>query len=180
MASESQQSGFDLGGAVNSAADWLSSAPIIHRIVNNPIYTALLITALVAVVALAMYRDKLKGKKALKALFYTFFLTSLVVFVHHYAMVRSARETAEQYQARDIFAGVQSSRALGQEGIVPVVPMGETIIGGSRWQSSNSSSAPASPPAKARDNVAPFGTAPGDAGELAIDDVEVPYSVMSR
>jgi len=180
MASGSQQSGFDLGGAVNSAADWLSGAPIIHRIVNNPIYTALLITALVAIVALAMYREQLRGKKAFKALFYSFFLVSLVVFVHHYAIVRAAQDLGEQHHAREVFAGVQSSHALGHDGNVPVVPMGESVIGGARRPPVFSNASQLAPPAKARDNVAPFGTAPGDSGDLTIDDVEIPYSVKAR
>lgn len=166
------QSGLDLGGAINSVAEWFSNAPIIHRIVNNPVYTALLITALVSIVAIAMYRDQLRGKKAVRAMLYTFFLTSLVIFVHHYAIMHSARELSSQKHARAIFEDVQSSREMGADNTTPVIPMGESAIVGGAYTDA---------PLRASNNVAPFGEAPGDAdGKLVIDDVEVPFAMAPR
>jgi hypothetical protein len=106
-------SGFSLGESVNSAADWVSRAPIIHTIVNNPIYTALLITALCAIVALALYSDALRNggaKLAMRAALYFGLLVTAVMFVHHYAVTKSARETSQQKGIRDVFAGIQHSR----------------------------------------------------------------------
>jgi hypothetical protein len=112
-------SGLDLGHAVNSAADWLCGAPLIRGVVNNPVFTALLIVALAAVVMMALYHRQLRGmgaKRALRALLYVFLLTAAVQFVHHYAVQRCARRDAAQKGVRDIFSSIEQSRetsALG-------------------------------------------------------------------
>jgi multisubunit Na+/H+ antiporter MnhC subunit len=179
----SRQSGFDIGGAINSAGEWLSNAPIIHRIVNNPVYTALLITALVATVAIAMYREHLRGKKAVRALIYVFFLTTLVVFVHHYAILHAASDNSYQKYSRDVFEGVQSSRAMGGlNDTTPVIPAGEhAAVGGASVPPPGNQRFPSAvAPPRAGRNVAPFGNAPGDSGGFAIDDAEIPFALAAH
>jgi len=120
-------SGFDLGGAINASADWVCNAPVIRGIVSNPVFTALLITALVAVVVMALYHYQVKSagtKKAVKAFLYVFLLVTAVMFVHHYAVMRSARDAAAQKGVRDVFSSIQQSRESSFGAAVPVVPMG--------------------------------------------------------
>ncbi len=105
-------SGFSLGESVNSAADWVSKAPIIHTVVNNPIYTALLFLALAAIILLAFYGGAVREggmKTALRAALFFFLGVTAIMFVHHRAVTDSARETAHQKGIRDVFAGVQHS-----------------------------------------------------------------------
>lgn len=118
---------FNIGGAVNSAADWACNAPIIRGIVSNPVFTALLITALVVIVVMALYHDQLKKagvKRKVRAVLYIFLLVTAVMFVHHYAVNSIARESAVQQGARDMFRSIQDSRDSGVSGTVPVLPMG--------------------------------------------------------
>ena len=123
--SNNRMSGLDLGGAINASADWLCSAPIIRGIVGNPIVTALLITALAAIVVMAVYSHQIKqagAKCAVRALLYVFLLVTAVIFVHHYAVTCLAQETVQQKGVRDVFSSIQQSREVG--GAVPVYPMG--------------------------------------------------------
>jgi hypothetical protein len=157
--------GFDLGGTVNSAADWVSSAPIVRTIINNPVLTALLITAIVAVLVLGTYYDKVRQggtKQAVRTTLYVFFFVSAVMFVHHYAVCRSARDATAHKGVRDVFAGIQASRDY--EGGTPVMPWGYE--------------APATGGAARAANVAPPGEAPGDAAdELVIEDIVLPSAM---
>jgi uncharacterized membrane protein len=119
--------GYDIGGVINSAADWLCSAPIVRSVVSNPIFTALLITALAAIVVMALYHYQVKHaglKRGLRALLYVFLIVTAVMFVHHYAVLRSARMSAAQKGVRDVFSSIEQSRGAGISPGVSVVPMG--------------------------------------------------------
>jgi hypothetical protein len=116
--------GFDLGATVNSAADWLCSAPIVRSVINNPIFTALLVTALAAIIIMALYGSRLKGtgfKRGARAFLYVFMAVTAVLFVHHYAVMRCARREATQKGVRDVFSSIQQSRQSGLPG-VPIMP----------------------------------------------------------
>ena len=120
-------SGFDIGGAVNASADWVCNAPVVRSIVNNPVYTALLVTALAAVIAIALYGPQVKSagaRKGAKALIYMLLASLSVLFVHHYAVTQSASDMAAQKGVRDVFSSIEQSRESGIGHAVPVVPMG--------------------------------------------------------
>jgi len=120
-------SGFNLGNAVNSAADWTCSAPIIRSVVSNPVFTALLITALAAIVVMSIYHYQIKRagtKRGIRALLYVFLVVTAVTFVHHYAVVRIARDTTEQKGIRDIWSSIAQIREGGAVNSVPVYPAG--------------------------------------------------------
>jgi len=117
-------SGFNLGGAVNGLADWACSAPLIRSVVNNPVFTSLLITALAAIVAMALYGKQIKkggNKRGCRALVYVFLLVTAVIFVHHYAVRGMARDVDHTAGVRAVYAGIEASRAVGG-GAVPVYP----------------------------------------------------------
>jgi hypothetical protein len=127
-------SGFSLGETVNSAADWVGKAPILHTIMNNPIYTTLLFLALAAVVLLAFYGDAVRAagaKTALRAALFFFLGAIAIMFVHHRATGEAARETAYQKGVRDVFAGIQQSRETTGGGTVPVAGAPGNALGSS-------------------------------------------------
>lgn len=124
---------FSLGGAVNSGADWVCGLPIVRGIITNSVYTALLITALVVIVALGVYRAQLAKagtRKALRATLYLFFLVTAVMFIHQYTLTRAAHDTAAAQNVRDVFAGIEQSRtqvggsAFASPPFVPSSPFG--------------------------------------------------------
>jgi len=118
---------FDLGGTVNATADWFCNAPLVRSVVNNPFFTALLITALVAVVIMALYHQQIKQgglKREIRAFLYIFLSVLMVVFVHHYAVTSAARRSAAQTGVRDVFSSIEQSRIGGAPRAVPVMPSG--------------------------------------------------------
>lgn len=172
-------SGFNLGSAVNNAADWACSAPVIRGVVSNPVFTALLITALAAIVVMTLYHYQIKRagvKRGVRALLYVFFIVTAVIFVHHYAVMRIARDTTQQKGVRDVFSSIQQSRDVGAPDIVPVYPMGyegqRAAVGGAAAGPDTSDCG--CPDAAIRtggvrpDNVA------ADGGPLVIEDVVLP------
>lgn len=118
-------SGFSLGGAVNGFADWVCSAPLIHGVISNPVFTSLLITALAAVVVLSLYGKPVRhgdNKRGGRALLYVFLLVTTVIFVHHYAVMRAARDMDHTAGVRAVYAGIEASRAINGGGTMPVYP----------------------------------------------------------
>lgn len=172
-------SGFNLGNAVNNAADWACSAPIIRGVVSNPVFTALLITALAAIVVMALYHYQIKragAKRGVRALLYVFLIVTAVTFVHHYAVMRIARETTQQKGVRDVFSSIQQSRDVGAPGIVPVYPMGYE---GQRAAVGGAAAAAAEPDCGCPDAAARTGgvrpdNVAADDGSLVIEDVVLP------
>ena len=121
--------GLDLGSAVNSAADWLCSAPLIRGLVSNPMFMALLIVSLAAVVVMAFYHYQIKQaglKKGLRAFIYVFLIVLVVIFIHHYATIQCLRQTTMQKGVREVFSSIEQSRTVGFG--IPVVP-GDTVQG---------------------------------------------------
>ena len=172
--------GFDLGGAVNASADWVCGAPIVRSIVSNPVFTALLLTALAAIVVLAIYHYEIRAagaKRACRALLYVFLIVTAVVFVHHYAMVRILQETSQQSGIRDVFNSIESSRRQGVgykggslEGPLAGAPPADSPAGdGNLFDHLAASAAPPAAPPAAPD------AAPAR-GELTI----VPVAVNAR
>ena len=164
----------------------MCSAPIIRNIVGNPVFTSLLITALTAIVAMALYNYPIKqagGKRAVRALLYVFLLVTAVIFVHHYAVTHLAQETVQQKGVRDIFSSIKQSQDIG--GAVPVYPMGvPTSSFDPRAESNPNADGPragsgvtggfdASSANWRPDNIAPNNIAPDNGGALQIKDVIV-------
>ena len=168
--------GFDLGSAVNGAADWVCNAPLVRGIVSNPIFTALLIVALAAIVVMALYHAQIKKarlKRGVKAFIYVFLIVLAVVFVHHYAVVRTAQLSAAQKGLRDVFSTIEQSRlSSAATGGVPVLPMGYEGGNSSRGRDDAGLGAyDEGPVAPARaDNV-------GGLDDLVIEDAVVPAVV---
>lgn len=158
--------GFDLGGAVNSAAEWVCGAPVVRKLVGNPVAVALLLAALVAVVMMAQYRAEVRAagwRKAGRALFYLLVSTVSLMFVHHYSVMRLARAEASGTEIREVFTGIEVSRKVGGAGpglgFVPVRPAG----GGEAASTTGTAAPPLRP-----DNVA--GGADGaPAGDLRLE-----------
>lgn len=114
-----------LGGAVNSAAGWACNAPFVRTVVNNPLFTALLVSALVVVILFALCRGTFgrESKKGmLRAFIYILLATTVVLFIHHKAVVDCERGAARMQGTREVFSSIQSSQELGGYDPVPIVP----------------------------------------------------------
>jgi hypothetical protein len=106
---------FDVGSAINSAADWLCGSALVKGIVSNPIFTALLLTSIAIVIILGMYYREFRAggkKKMLRMTIYLLGMIAAVVFVHHYAVERCIRTDAAQKGVREVFQGIAESRQI--------------------------------------------------------------------
>ena len=78
----------EIGNVINGGAAWLCSSPFINRYIRNPIFTALLLTALVLIIFAVMTKqgeDLHSTQLYLKLGFWLGLAIMGVVFVHYYA-----------------------------------------------------------------------------------------------
>lgn len=118
---------FNLGCMVNGISEWICTAPIICKIVSNPVFTALLITAFIAIILISLYKPEIKHvgtNTAIRAILYIFFIITATLSIHHYSTLRLFGVSTHQKDVRDVFSSIQQSRDVGNLVSVPVLPMG--------------------------------------------------------
>lgn len=118
--------GFDVSHALDGAASWLCSSRLVSKIISNPIFTALLITALAMVVIMGVYHYCMRQggwKKTVRMAIYLMMVISAVVFVHHYAVMARARNESLQAGVRSVFKSI-SDQGVSGSGEHPVTPGG--------------------------------------------------------
>lgn len=110
---------YDLGSSVNAAAEWVYKAPLVRGVVTNPVFTALLLTSLMVVILLSLYRDALTAggtKLAVRAVLYGFLSALAVFFIHHYAVTAIAQEDCRQQGIREAFGSIEAARIGAEPG----------------------------------------------------------------
>jgi hypothetical protein len=123
----------NIGGAVNTASDWICSSSIIRKVMENPIFTGLLLTALVMIVIMAQYHYKIKEEgntKLAKTTIYLFLIVMGIMFVHNYAFKRCSEKEAHQNGIRNVFSSIEHSRNLPTYQTVPVLPYAASMYSG--------------------------------------------------
>jgi uncharacterized membrane protein (UPF0182 family) len=77
----------EVGQTINYFADSILKAPLVHTIVKNPIYTALLITFIVVLLIMFIFRDADTDDSllvmCLRSGFWIFFMMLGVLFLHN-------------------------------------------------------------------------------------------------
>ena len=75
---------FDFGSSVNQIHKKFIGIPIVHKIMTNPIFTALLICFVIILFAMLAFRgtDELV-RKSLRLSVYSFFAVSFIIFMHN-------------------------------------------------------------------------------------------------
>lgn len=116
----------DVRDAINGAADWAGGAPIVRKVVGNPFSAALLLTAMIGIVIMAVFHYKLSNdnwRTCARASFYIYALTTLLLFLHYSLVSREAHADAVVGGVRGVVSDIVGSRgAPAHEGYVPVVP----------------------------------------------------------
>jgi hypothetical protein len=106
----------NIGSGVNSAAEWVSTRPIIGPCISNPVFMALFLTALVVVILMAMYHNTIKKAgwhKGLRAFVFILIAMATMLFLHYYAVRRVARASVAEGGRRDIFSSIEEARRMG-------------------------------------------------------------------
>lgn len=164
---------FDLGGAVNASADWLCGSRAVGGLICNPVATALLLLAIIAVIGIALYREPLRAagaRRAARAAVYAFAASLAVLSLHHYAVLRAARREASRQGVLDTFSSIELDRVgRGDAGTVPVRPAlatGGAELGGLGFAfGPGAGSAPASSFGSGPGSILGFGSGAGAGSE---------------
>jgi hypothetical protein len=116
----------DVRDAINSATDWVGSAPTVRKVVGNPFSAALLLTAMVGIIIMAVFHYKLSNsnwRTCARATFYIYAATTLLLFLHYSLVSRDAQADSAAGGARGVVSDVVGGRgATSMPGYVPVVP----------------------------------------------------------
>jgi hypothetical protein len=169
--------GFEAERALQSGASWATALPVVGGTLRNPVYTALLITALAMVVIFLQFRHDLKhvsGRQMLRAGFYAFLGVSLLVYVHYYALAGSIRQQHSQHGIREVVGSIYGHSS--HPGAFRVEPRGVGSTPGGMPQQYAAAGVAAAPQVIQGAGVPPherlqdFG-APAPAGGLELDRV---------
>lgn len=93
---------FELGGAINQAAERLCASSAMQWTFNNPFFTALLLTAVVMAIVYAVGTHQRAG---VRCSFYVFLFSSLILFVHYYVARGMFCRTADAELRRSVVGG---------------------------------------------------------------------------
>ena len=111
--------GLNLASVFDNAASWLCSSRIVNRVISNPIFTALLITALAVVILMGVFHycvKKAGWKRIARMSIYLLLVVSAVVFVHHYAVMHRMKADSLQQGVRSVFQSITDAHGSGIDG----------------------------------------------------------------
>ncbi len=124
--------GFDAGHTLDRMASWLCSSSIVNTVIGNPIFTALLITALAVIVIMSVLHYSVRNtgwKRITRMSIYLLLVVSAVIFVHHYAVLNRMKTETMMQNSRDVFQSLGTVQGRGEH---PVLPQSTTAVGGDR------------------------------------------------
>jgi hypothetical protein len=116
---------FEVGETINTLADKFQTLPMVNTIVKNPIYTAMLITFIVILITLFIFRDVDSDESliimGLRSGFWIFMLTTGVLFLHNKALTQENMTNEKVAAYENIFAGsAERSFSTLEDSVVPV------------------------------------------------------------
>lgn len=111
----------EIGNTVNGAVDGLLKAPLVHSTAKNPIYTAIMITLIVALIVLVVFREADTNESLLlmtfRVGFWTLFATLGVVLVHNKVLLDETEASAKAGAYEGAF---ETCTSVFEDAIVPV------------------------------------------------------------
>ena len=114
---------FEFGEFINYFVDTLLNAPIVHTIANNPIYTALMITFVVIIIILFIFRDATTDESlfimSLRSGFWILILLIGTLFIHNRVLSSEIENTTKTGQYDTIFNGAYENAPIYDD-VVPV------------------------------------------------------------
>lgn len=97
---------FEVGKAINDTANYFLNAPFLRKAAGNPIYSAMLITFAIVLVALVVFRDaETEDSMALhlaKLGFWTFIPVLGIMFLHNTILIRESDTRTKNAAYEDV------------------------------------------------------------------------------
>ena len=116
----------DIGDTINAAADWAGRSPTIQKVIGNPFTAALVLTALVGIILMAVFHYKVAGdvRRIARAGFYIYVASTLLMFLHYSLISHSVRAASAIGGAHDVVSDVMNQARGGSSSseYVPVLP----------------------------------------------------------
>ena len=101
---------FDAQHALNNLGERVSEVPMVKRIVKNPFYTAILISLIIVVVILFVFRNvELKGtddslsRLAIRSGIYSLMAVTVVQFLQNQHVLNDAKRETQSSQIDEVF-----------------------------------------------------------------------------
>lgn len=120
----------DVGETINNFGNLFLKVPIIHTITKNPIYTSLIITFIIVLIILFIFRDVDADESllimGLRSGFYIFIMMTGVLFLHNKILLQEVGNYEKNGEYENIFnntlgyTGKYESNSVLGESIVPV------------------------------------------------------------
>ena len=114
---------FDIGESINYLADSFLRAPIVHSVSKNPVYTALVITFLIMIIIMFVFRDVDSDDPLLtlilRAGFWAFLGLTSVIFLHDKVLLQEQFSAEKNAVYDDVFNG-SLTPARAEDDVVPV------------------------------------------------------------
>jgi O-antigen ligase len=118
---------FDIGETINAAADAFLRAPMVNTIARNPVYTALMITFIIMLIILFMFRDADTEESllvmSLRGGFWVFLTMLGILFLHNKVLMQAAAGDKQSNEFAGIFNGGYGGampRDTLEDSVVPV------------------------------------------------------------
>jgi hypothetical protein len=77
----------DIGESVNQITDWFLGAPMLRKVSENPIYTAMIIVFAIMIIVMIIFRDAQMRDSiltmTLRVGFWSLLITSSILFLHN-------------------------------------------------------------------------------------------------
>ncbi len=119
---------FDIGETINAGAKAFLRAPIVNTIAKNPVYTALMITFIIMLIIMVIFRDADTEESllvmSLRSGFWGFLLTLTIIFLHDTVLWQDIRHTEQSAAIDNVFNGGYNGKLADEtsgESIVPVI-----------------------------------------------------------
>ena len=115
---------FEVVGAINSLSDYIISIPGVGAIMSNPIYTALFIAVIIALITLFIFRnaetDESLGKMCLRSGFYVFIILIGIIFLQNRVLEGEIAHVRRGSEIERVFNGSYSGYNAADESLIPV------------------------------------------------------------
>jgi len=103
---------FEFGEFVNYLVDSLLNAPIVHTVANNPIYTSLLMTFVIVLIILFVFRDATTDESlftmSLRAGFWILILLVGTLVIHNRVLGFETENKQNTGRYADVFSGAHA------------------------------------------------------------------------
>jgi hypothetical protein len=114
---------FDIGESINEIADVILAAPIVNTIASNPIYTALVMTLVVVLLIMIIFRDVDSDESMLTLLlrggFWIFTALCGIIFLHNKVLTQDNIKTESNDAMTDVFKGAYNGEV--EDAFVPII-----------------------------------------------------------